>query len=139
MFTFPVSYIAIFMATLAAMGIGSVWYSPLLFVNIWMKELGITKNNPEAMKAEMPKAMAGQFAASLVTAYMLAHFVSYTNNLTAFTGAQTGFWIWLGFLATSAASGIFFERRSIRLYAIHVGCHLVTLTVMGAILGGWPV
>lgn len=137
MLTVSVNLVAVLVAALAAMVIGSVWYSPLLFVKVWMKELGMTEKDCESGKKDMPKAMAGQFIASLVTAYVLAHFVAYTGSTTPSAGAHTGFWIWLGFLATGTASAVFFERKSWTYFAITAGCGLVTLLIMGAILATW--
>lgn len=135
-----VNYLAILIATLASMVIGSAWYSPLLFMRIWLKELGVNPDDKSLMekgKKDMPKATIGQLIASLITAYVLAHFLGYAGATNAWLGMVGGFWAWLGFQATSAASHVFFEKKSWTWFAINAGCSLVTLVVMGAIIGAW--
>jgi hypothetical protein len=43
--------------------------------------------------------------------------------------------VWLGFVATWLASGVFFERRSTEWWAINGGQAIVSLAIMGAIIG----
>lgn len=129
---------AVVAATVVSMVIGSLWYSPLLFVNAWMKELGIHKPEmtPE-MKQKMMQSMAGQLIASFIMAYVLAHVLGYAGARTASLGVQGALWLWLGFQATGAASHVFFERKSWTWFAINAGCSFVTAIAMGAIIGGW--
>lgn len=136
-----VNYLAILISALISMVLGSLWYSPVLFGNKWMKLMGMTKesmeNNP-SMKKEMGIAYSVTFIGSLIMAYVLAHLIQqYAHADTAWTGAQTGFWIWLGFFATSALNGVFFEKRKWDLYFINVGYYLVLLILMGMLLAVW--
>jgi succinyl-CoA synthetase beta subunit len=80
------------------------------------------------------KAMATMAFVALLTAYILAHFVDYVRAHTASEGAQLGFWVWLGFVATSTLTIYIFEDRPKLLYAIFVGYQLVSLIAMGIIL-----
>ncbi len=75
--------------------------------------------------------------ATLVMAYVLAHFANYMNAKSVSDGLQLGFWVWLGFIATSSLSPSNFENRPWGLYYIFVANQLVTLLVMGAILAVW--
>lgn len=128
---------AVVAATVAAMVVGGLWYSPLLFVKAWMKEMGYSEGDAEKMKKEGSKAMLGQLVASFIMAYVLAHFLRYAGANTAALGVQGAVWAWLGFQATGIASHVFFERKSWTWFAITAGCCLVTAVVMGAIIGGW--
>jgi len=120
------------------MVVGSAWYSPLLFVNAWMKELGISKPQmTPALKQQMMQSMAGQLVASFVMAYVLAYALGYAGARTAGLGVQVALWLWLGFQATGAASHVFFEKKSWTWFAINAGCSFITAIVMGAIIGGW--
>ena len=131
-----VNFSAVIAATVAAMVVGGLWYSPLLFVKVWMKESGYKPEDRDMKKGAGP-AMAGQLVASLIIAYVLAHFLGYAGANNAWLGIQGALWIWLGFQATSAASHVFFERKSWTWFAINAGCSFVTAIAMGAILGAW--
>lgn len=103
-----------------------------------MKDGGFDKPEDSArMKKQAAKAMLGQLVASFFTASVLAWFIGVSGNTTAFAGAHTAFGIWFGFLAMNMISGVLFEKRSWTWFAINGGNTLVTMLVMGAILGGW--
>ena len=68
----PFNLVAPIVAALAAMVIGSVWYSPLLFMKVWMKEAGLDRQDEACSKEGAAKAMAGQLVTSLIMAYVLA-------------------------------------------------------------------
>ncbi len=129
------NYWAILASVVASMVIGFLWYGPL-FSKPWMKEVG--KNEADMKKSD---GVGGMYAAttigSFIEAYVMAHFVAYVGATTIVLGAATGFWAWLGFVATSFLSMSLFEGRSWKLYGINVGYHLVVMVVMGMILAGW--
>lgn len=139
-----VNWFAVVVASLAHFMVGFVWYS-FLFMKPWMKEMGydkMSKKERDKGKKQMPRSMAINFAALLVTAYVLSHVIQFSSafykvsGITA--GLQSGFWIWLGFLATTALNGVAWEGRSWKLYAINVSAQLVGLLLMGSILAVWP-
>ena len=133
-----VNYVAVLAAAIASFVIGAVWYSPMLFGKMWMKLSNVSdKEMKKAKEKGMTKNFAVQFLASLVMAYVLAHFVQYTQSSTITEGMLTGFWIWLGFIATVMIGMVLWEGKPWKLYFIKAGHELVALAVMGAILAVW--
>lgn len=130
-----INFLAVVIAAAANMAIGSVWYSKALFGTSWMELAGLS---PEKIKAGNPiKSMIGATAAGLVMAYVLAHIVGYVGSTTVMGGLQSGFWVWLGFIATYGLNSVLFEQKTWKLYAINTGNYLVSLLVMGVILSVW--
>jgi len=123
-------------AAVASMVVGFVWYGPL-FGKKWMKLSGVSMKDIESKKAGMPKTYAMAFVAALVTAYVLALFVDYTEAKTIMGGAVTGFWLWLGFIATTELGSVLWEGKPKQLYLLNAAHGLVALLVMGAILAVW--
>ncbi len=124
--------------TIVGMIIGALWYSPVMFAKQW-KELAF-KNNPPSdaqMKKDMPVAMLGMLLVLLFKVYILSTFLQIMGVTDALTGAQYGLWLGVGFIATSFTDSLFFERKPLKLYIINVGYHMVSMAVMGAILGAW--
>lgn len=113
--------------------IGSLWYGPLMFGKSWQKVTG--KRPGETVRANLIYAVTA--LASLVQAFILVHFVRYAGALTAWRGAQVGFWLWLGFCALTSLMHHFFEDRPWRLWQINTGYFLVVLMVNGALLAAW--
>lgn len=132
-----INNLAVLASAIVNMVVGSLWYSPLLFGNQWIAAMQKTKAEMEQMKKGAGKAYAGSFIAALVMAYVLAHFVDFAGAASAREGMQAGFWVWLGFVATTGLSGMLFEQRPKMLYLINTGYYLVTLLIVGALLAVW--
>lgn len=129
------NYWAIIVSTIISIVIGSLWYSPLLFGKAWMAMMGMRKE--DVKKDQANKAYTITIIGALVLAYVMSHFVDYIGSTTISQGAQTGFWTWLGFQATTSISMAAFENKPMKLWAINSGFHLVQFLIVGAILAVW--
>ncbi len=131
---FPeINYLAVLVSALAFFVIGSVWYSPVLFANAWMKELGFSEEKPST--ANMVKTFGISFLLMLIMAFNLAAFIGngmgWQFGLTA--GALTG----IGWVALAIGINYLFERKSFRIWLINAGYMAVSFSAMGAIIGAW--
>lgn len=138
----PVNYLAVFVAAVASIVLGFLWYGPL-FGKPWMKIMGFTTADMEkAKKQGMGKTYFLMTAGSLVMAFVLSHVVvfsaAYLKSTPLMTGIMTGFWMWLGFLATTQIDEQLWGNKPWKLYAINTGYRLVSLVAMGVILSLWP-
>jgi len=124
---------AILAALLAGYALGAVWYAPPVLGNAWLRALGKRK---EELGSPV-RAMTIQLLLTLVTATVLALLVVRFGAITWAEGAAIGLVAGVGLVATSLASDYLFCGRSLRLYSIQVAYKLVSLTLMGAILGAW--
>jgi len=130
-----VNFISVVLGAVAYMVVGMIWYGPL-FGKAWMKLVGLTKKDlAKAKKKGMGKTYAGNFAATLLTVYVLALFLELFANKSVQTGMLLGFWIWLGFLATSQLNTVFWEGKPFRLYMINASMMLIGLVAAGAVIG----
>ncbi|MBI3626752.1 DUF1761 domain-containing protein [Candidatus Uhrbacteria bacterium] len=127
---------AVLVAAIVQMAIGFAWYSKALFGAKWLALIGKTE---EDMKkgGSMGKVMGLSFVSSLIMAYVLAHVLFLIDATTVTMGLQAGFWLWLGFVATTSFMKVLYEHRSKKLYLIDVGYYLVCMLAMGAILAAW--
>lgn len=131
------NYLAILVAAIATMVLGFLWYGPL-FGKPWMKLAGLTTEKISEMKKKgMTKTYMVSMLASLIMAYVLSFFVSSVGADTAVAGAVVGLWVWVGFVATTMINDVLFLNKSVNLYSINTGYQLVSLLIMGAILGVW--
>src|SRR4051812_35369755 len=94
-----VNWLAIVLATLSTMIVGSVWYARPVFGNTWIK---LARLDPKKM-ADPKKAIGLTLVASFITAYILAHVAylahSFFGNSFLVDTLQTSLWVWLGFTA----------------------------------------
>jgi len=129
-----ISWLAIIVAAVVKFLIGWGWYSPMAFGKQWQE---LSKMTPEQVQAGMMPALVAEAIADLVMAYVLARFVGHYGATDLIGGAFVGFMAWLGFIATTMGVAIFYERKPQQLVAINAGYVLVSLVIMGAILGVW--
>ncbi len=132
---------AVLVSAIAAMVIGFLWYSPMLFATPWMRLMGMDPND-KAKIAEMRKS-AGKmyglsFVASIVSAVLLAKIIDISSINSVPYGMKIGFAVWLGFVATVQLTGALFGKQPTKLYLINTGYQLVCYLAMGAILAKWP-
>ncbi len=130
----PINYWAVLVAAVIRMAAGFVWYSPALFLKPWQALTGVT---PETMRAGLGKAMVVDVIASLLMAFCLANIIGASGITDWGNGAGSGFWIWLGFMATLMVSLWGYENRPLKLIAINLGNNLIALVLMGALLAVW--
>lgn len=133
-----INWLAVVLATVAAMAIGYVWYGPL-FGKQWMKLVGMTKKDIE--KASWTP-MYVMLVMAFIQAYILSHFIIYASyfypDLSGVVlGLITGFWAWVGFSGVAIVSNHMFSNRSNELIKIDAGSPLVTLLITGAIIGAF--
>lgn len=129
-----INYVAVVVAALLSMVIGFVWYSLKAFGKPWMKEAGLSLKDI----GNGPGAGYGLVTlTSLIQAFVLAHFIDYTNAVSWIDGAVTGLWIWVGFVATAYTATYVFTQKSFKLWSIDTGYFLTLLVVQGIVLAVW--
>jgi hypothetical protein len=127
-----VNWLAVIVAGVSSFVIGGVWYGPL-FGKAWMRENGLSE---EALARRKTALVFGlSFVLSLVAAANLEIFLG--AEATAGFGAVAGFLAGLGWVAALTGIQYLFEMRSLKLFFMNAGYSVVTLTVMGVILGAW--
>ena len=127
------NWLAIIVAAVSSFVIGGLWFSPLMFVNKWMKEAGISKEDNR--NNNMAKVFGVAFILSLVASFFLAMFIG--KEAGAAFGALAGFMAGFGWVLTYVGIIYLFESRSFSHFLINAGYSVVSLTVMGLIIGVW--
>ncbi len=132
-----INYLAVLVAGIVGMTFGFIWYGPL-FGKTWIKLMGFSQAEMDKAKEKgMAKTYFWAFMMVLLMAYVLAHFVSIVDAITAGNAFQLAFWIWLGFIVTIQASAVLWTGRPVKLFLIDIFHYLVTIYVMALILTFW--
>lgn len=134
-----INYLAILVSAVIMFGLGALWYSPVMFAKPWLASLGKTEEQlrEDAGNRSMPLTFGLSFVAYFVMAFVMSHVIDYAAADTLADGLRTGFWLWLGMVATTTLVLSLFESRSLRLYTIDIGYHLIGMLIMGGILAVW--
>lgn len=158
------NFYAVLVAAIAPLVVGSIWYSPILFVKAWMKETGLTEE--ELKKGSMLKIFGLTFVFSVMFSMILqflcihqfgalgmiggydfietakpsfaAFMADYGTAFRTFKhGALHGFMAGLFLALPMIAINGLFERKSWKYILINAGYWTVSMTIMGAIVCGW--
>ncbi|MCX2682072.1 DUF1761 domain-containing protein [Galbibacter sp. EGI 63066] len=128
------NWLAVIVAALSNFLIGGLWYSPVLFGKVWMKENNFSED--DLKKGNMGKIFVLTFLFSFVMAFNLAMFLNDAKT-TASWGAIAGFLAGFGWVTMSIFTIGQFERKSTKYMLIHGGYVTISFVVMGLIIGLW--
>jgi uncharacterized protein DUF1761 len=125
-----VSLVATLVGTILAFGLGALWYGPL-FAKAWMAE----HTFPEDLKKSFNpgKIYGTTFVLAFISAYVCGMFIGPNAEL----GRAIGYGLLIGicFAAFSLATNYMFEGRSMRLFLINGGYHVVRFGLVGLAFG----
>lgn len=127
------NWLAIIVAALSAFALGGLWYSPVLFVKIWMKESGITEESQKS--ANMVKIFGLSSFLAMIASLLMALFLG--HDAGGGVGALSGFLIGLGTIFTFLGITYLFERKSLAHFLVNASYGVAALTLMGFIIGIW--
>ena len=134
-----INYWAVILATVSSMIVGSIWYTPRVFGNYWMKEAGVTPSH-DAKDAIRPIAIT--VVVSFITAWVLAGaaFISWDFYGGSFllNSVVTSVILWAGFTAARFITHDAFDKRTVGLTVLNCAHELVTVVIMALIIGVWP-
>ena len=135
-----INWLAVLLATVSSMVVGAIWYAKPVFGTRWMRLTGLTDENMKG--AALPLIIT--FVVSFFTAAVLAgsaaiaqHF--YEGNFLL-NAVLTAVILWIGFTASRMITHDLFDRRPSSLTVLNLAHELVTIVVMGLIIGafGFP-
>ena len=131
-----INYLAVLVCGILAVGLGALWYSPMLLGKMWL--VAIDKSEEELKQDINPvKTYSISFIAQLVIAYVLARIMSYVGASTPEEGIRLAFLAWIGFTATTMTINMLFEGKTFKQFVVDGGYHLIVFIIYGIILGAW--
>ncbi len=134
-----INYWAVVVATISTMVVGTIWYTPKVFGNYWMKAAGVTQTG-KGSDAIGP--IVTTVIVSFITAWVLAGatYIAWAFYEGSFFWAAilTGVVLWAGFTAARFITHDAFDKRPSGLTVLNIAHELVTVIVMAIIIGVWP-
>ncbi len=130
------NWLAVIVAALAYFAIGALWYSPVLFGNIWMASAG------RSTEGEAPGAAiyAVPLVGSLLSAIAVGMLVAATGTDTIGEGLVLGLVVAIGFVVAIVGVTATFESTKPKpgvWGATTAGYHVVGVLVAASILAIW--
>ncbi|MES2331870.1 MAG: DUF1761 domain-containing protein [Bacteroidota bacterium] len=128
-----INWLAVLVAGISSFVVGGIWYSPGLFGKAWMSANELSEEKIKQGNKGMIFGFTLIF--SLVMSANLAMFLNDPKTDLAW-GMTAGFLAGIGTFCAIAIHSLF-ELKSWKLIFINGGYSVVSLTLMGAILGVW--
>lgn len=125
------NWFAVLAAALSAFALGGLWYGPL-FKKAWCREAGI---DPDAAPSHPGRIFATAFVCSLLAALVFASLLPPAASVA--DGFGIGFVVGLFFVSMSFGINYAFAGRSLKLWMIDSGYHIVQFIAYGVILAAW--
>lgn len=122
---------AILVAALSAFLLGGLWYGPL-FKQVWCRHAGVDPNGSNGHPARI---FGGAFVLSVFAAGMFAFVLGPAPELKHAVIAGAG--IGLAWVGSSFGINYLFAGRSLVLWLIDAGYHVLQFTLYGLVLGLW--
>jgi hypothetical protein len=129
----PINSLAVLACGPLHMAIGMAWYGAL--AKPWLALIG--KPEAELKKKSPAPGYLISLAGAWLAAWVLAHFLVFTQSQGVLDGMATALWIWTGFVVPATLPDYFFADRPKGLWLINAGYPLVSLVAMGALLAAW--
>ncbi len=131
--TSDMNWLAIIVATVVAMVLGALWYSPMLFMKQWSAASGRTAEDMTGGGVGYLISAVSWLVAAIVTSIMFDT-IGVTN---VGEGLLVAALFWLAFGAGITFVNNSFQGRPRSLAAIDTGYQLVGLLAIGAIIAAW--
>src|SRR6185437_13531633 len=131
-----VSIWGVILGAVSAMAVGVIWDTPFVFGKQWSKGMGVSD---KAMNENRAKVMPILVLGSLITAYALSLLTVYLHSFAGSSwvkaGIEAGFLAAIGFAGTALVVHGVFDPRAKKVMYINLGNRVVTLVIMGFIVG----
>ena len=122
-------------SAISNMLIGALWYSPILFGNLWMKFAEITVE--DIKKIDSRQSMLLGIIPSTLSVIFL-YLVLMIANVNSIWGALViGTIASVGFGGTSLLNNVIFEKRPIKLLLMNVGYSFVAWNIAAILITVW--
>jgi hypothetical protein len=129
-------WLQILVAGLSYFVLGAIWYAPPLLGKTWAEGHKIDTSNKEEMKKKMPMMMGSTFALGILMAFAMGLIISGMQSRMCMSGMKTGLLVG-GIVAMAVAINYLYLGKTIKLWLIDAGYHVIGLMLMGIILSVW--
>ena len=126
-----INFLGVGVAAIAAFVASGLWYSPLLFGNLYMSVRGA---EPGVMS---PAEILIELGRTLVVAYVFAHLVVRLGVRDWRGAVRFGLLVWIGFPVMILLGSVAHENVSLQLAAIHAGDWLVKVVILSVVPSLW--
>jgi predicted membrane protein len=125
-----VNLVTVLVATAVASGLGFLWYSPLMFGNVWMRILRLDKLSKKEFNKDMWLTMGTMFLNTFLVAWVMAMLLRALGVMDIFSAYLWAVLIWASLMGgTMVSNGLFAKTRK-KVLLIDASYRLMMLIAM---------
>lgn len=129
------NWLAIIVAGVVYFMIGAIWYMPAVFGKAWAAGHKLSMN-PEDSKGSLPMMMTLTGLLTLIIAVLVGFLVSSFYSQTVVSGLKIGL-LAGAFVSCSMAINYTYTSKSLKVFFIDAGYHIVGTMICGVIISIW--
>jgi hypothetical protein len=130
-----INILAVLVAWLINIGLGSFWYSPAGFGKLWSKLSGV--NMMDMPKDLATKAIISVAIASLIQTIVLAIVINSLGVADIGQAVLLGLLLWAGFTAATTVGNTLYSRLSWKFWWLNVSFFLIVMVLNTVLLTAW--
>ena len=123
---------AIVVGIIIYIALGMLWYSPVLFGDVWMKMLNFKK---EELKMS-PLHIFCTFIGAIFGTFFIAFIFELIADYTFLKGLGLGALL-AGIIFTTSSSQVLYSKKPLKLFFIDAGYHAAGILLISILLGIW--
>ncbi len=130
-------FFLILVSSIVATIVGALWYSPAMFGRLWSRLRGLHFDNTKQYQAYQ-RSMAPQYVGSFVATAIIATTLWALLGLMGITKVDGALLLatilWGGLIVPATFSAALFDKKSLKLWALDVGCAYVSMLSIAIVL-----
>jgi hypothetical protein len=131
-----INIIAVLVSALLSIAVRSIWYSPLLFGNQWMKSLGVSIDAEHMSEAEMIRSVIKGVLNHSVLFTVIAEIIALNSPVLVPLWYVTLLLVVL--MSVSLLNAVIWEKKSLAYFCIHTGYVAIILFGGVGVIAFWP-
>ncbi len=130
-----INEIAVLVTAILAVAVGSVWYSPLIFGEIWMRSIGVSPGDEIMPKKEMNIAILKGIVNQIIFFFVVTVLVvNIDESISIWKFAS----LLIVLLATQMYSLVLWEKKRLSYFFVNVGYTAFVLIAGLSVITYWP-
>jgi uncharacterized membrane protein len=127
---------AVCVVALLALAVGSIWYSPLVFGNLWQRVAGLSEKDLTYSKREFVGLILGVFGANIIVFSVVSYVLAVVpRSILSHGELALGLVV---FVSALMMSMVVWEKRSLTYGLIHAGYTTLVIFLGVYTLQYWP-
>lgn len=131
-----INEMAVIVTAILSVAVGSIWYSPLVFGEIWMRGARLTAEDIELSRGQLLRLISIGILGNTIFFTVLAWFVSFTHEF----GVSLWSFAFVSAALVTASTVILllWEKRPLLHILVHIGYFTFVIFAGMSVIAYWP-